>query len=107
MNQVEISSLLSQMRAMKGEAQGVKPQPPATGPGGVDFATMLKQTVDGVNAQQKGARAMQEEFLSGSNKYGLEEVMVAVEKASLSFEAMSQVRKKLVSAYQEVMRMQV
>jgi flagellar hook-basal body complex protein FliE len=33
--------------------------------------------------------------------------MVATEKASVSFEAMTQVRNKLVEAYQEIMRMQV
>jgi flagellar hook-basal body complex protein FliE len=43
---------------------------------------------------------------SGQNK-NLHEVMIAVEKASISFQFMSQVRNKAIEAYQEVMRMQV
>lgn len=43
---------------------------------------------------------------SGENK-NLHEVMIAVEKASISFQFMSQVRNKAIEAYQEVMRMQV
>ncbi len=43
---------------------------------------------------------------SGENK-NLHEVMIAVEKASISFQFMTQVRNKALEAYQEVMRMQV
>lgn len=43
---------------------------------------------------------------SGESK-NLHEVMIAVEKASISFQFMSQVRNKALEAYQEVMRMQV
>ncbi|HIJ94442.1 MAG TPA: flagellar hook-basal body complex protein FliE [Desulfuromonadales bacterium] len=43
---------------------------------------------------------------SGQNK-NLHEVMIAVEKAGISFQFMSQVRNKALEAYQEVMRMQV
>jgi len=43
---------------------------------------------------------------SGENK-NLHEVMIEVEKASISFQFMSQVRNKALEAYQEVMRMQL
>jgi flagellar hook-basal body complex protein FliE len=43
---------------------------------------------------------------SGENK-NLHEVMIAVEKSSIAFQFMSQVRNKALEAYQEVMRMQV
>lgn len=43
---------------------------------------------------------------SGENK-NLHEVTIAVEKASISFQFMTQVRNKALEAYQEVMRMQV
>jgi len=43
---------------------------------------------------------------SGENK-NLHEVMIAMEKASISFQFMSSVRNKALEAYQEVMRMQV
>ena len=43
---------------------------------------------------------------SGENK-NLHEVMISMEKASISFQFMSSVRNKALEAYQEVMRMQV
>jgi flagellar hook-basal body complex protein FliE len=43
---------------------------------------------------------------SGENK-NLHEVMIAMEKASISFQFMSSIRNKALEAYQEVMRMQV
>jgi flagellar hook-basal body complex protein FliE len=43
---------------------------------------------------------------SGENK-NLHEVMIAVEKASISFQFMTQVRNKAIEAYQQVMQMQV
>ena len=43
---------------------------------------------------------------SGENK-NLHEVMISMEKASISFQFMSTVRDKALAAYQEVMRMQV
>ena len=46
-------------------------------------------------------------FESGDPTVNLSEVMVAIQKASISFQAMTQVRNNLVSAYKEVMNMQV
>jgi len=46
-------------------------------------------------------------YASGDENTDLAQVMVSMQKASLSFEAVTQVRNKLLSAYQEVMNMQV
>ena len=43
----------------------------------------------------------------GDANVTLPEVMIALQKASLSFQAMTEVRNRLVTAYQEIMRMQV
>ena len=53
------------------------------------------------------SKAMKVAFETGSKDVDLPEVMVAAQKASLSFEAMTEVRNKLLTAYQEVMNMQV
>jgi flagellar hook-basal body complex protein FliE len=50
---------------------------------------------------------MSDAFVKGEPNVDLTEVMVAVQKASLSFQAMTQVRNKLVQAYQDVMNMPV
>ena len=43
----------------------------------------------------------------GDDSVTLPETMVAMQKASISFEAVTQVRNRLLSAYQEIMNMQV
>ncbi|TAK63670.1 flagellar hook-basal body complex protein FliE [Methylobacter sp.] len=102
MSEMNVNQVLAQMRAMSLEA-GSKVQ--ETGGGGADFAAMLKQTIGAVNDTQQTAGKMTEAFESGDTNVSLAEVMVASQKASVSFQAMLQVRNKLVEAYQDVMNM--
>lgn len=77
----------------------------ATGPteGAGKFFSELVSKVNDIQVQSdKSIQAL----ASGESK-NLHEVMIAVEKASISFQFMSQVRNKALEAYQEVMRMQV
>ena len=72
----------------------------------VSFASYLGEMVGKVNtAQLESDKAVQE--LATGEARGLHEVMIAMEKSSISFQFMSQVRNKVVEAYQEVMRMPV
>lgn len=48
---------------------------------------------------------MASDFETGESDAGLAEVMVSLQKASVSFQAMVQVRNKLTDAYKEVMNM--
>ena len=50
---------------------------------------------------------MQTRFELGDNNVSLPQVMVAMNRSSIAFEATNQVRNRLLSAYQEVMSMQV
>ncbi|MDP1773580.1 MAG: flagellar hook-basal body complex protein FliE [Methylobacter sp.] len=103
MSEMNVNQVLAQMRAMSLEAGSGKVQ--ETGGGGADFAAMLKQTIGTVNDTQQTAGKMTEAFESGDTNVSLAEVMVASQKASVSFQAMLQVRNKLVEAYQDVMNM--
>lgn len=102
-----INDLLSQMRSMAVEAQG-RPAESVQGaaPSG-GFAQLLKQSLDAVNDTSKTSGALQDAFVRGDPNVQLAEVMVAMQKSSVSFQAMTQVRNKLVQAYEEIMRMQV
>lgn len=104
MSEMNVNQVLAQMRAMSLEAGGGKVQ--ETG-GGADFAAMLKQTIGTVNDTQQTAGKMTEAFEAGDTNVSLAEVMVASQKASVSFQAMLQVRNKLVEAYQDVMNMPI
>lgn len=71
-----------------------------------DFSKFLGDMVSKVNNMQVTADKSIQGLATGESK-GLHEVMLAVEKASISFQFMNQVRNKAVEAYQEVMRMPV
>ena len=66
----------------------------------------FEKLLQDVNQQQLTAEAKQVELLVTENK-DIHGTMLALEKADLSMRLMLQIRNKLVSAYEEVMRMQV
>ncbi|MBM3115226.1 flagellar hook-basal body complex protein FliE [Jeongeupia naejangsanensis] len=101
-----IDQLLGQLQAMSAKAAG-QSAPAADATSGADFAGLLKSSLDQVSQMQQSAQAQQVAFQSGAPEADLQDVMVSLQKASLSFQTMVQVRNKLVSAYQEVMNMQV
>ena len=105
-NTISPDTLLAQMRAMAAQAQG-KSVDPSSAAGQSDFSELLKQSVDKVNETQADSKRLQEAFQAGDPNVQVSEVMVAMQKSSVSFQAMLQVRNKLVSAYQEIMNMQV
>jgi flagellar hook-basal body complex protein FliE len=70
------------------------------------FGQVLKQSVQDVNRMMGEADRMIEGLALGEKK-DLHQTMIAIEKASVSFQLMMQVRNKIVSAYEEVARMQV
>ena len=100
-----LDSLLTQLRALADQAQGMKAPAPSPGGGG-DFAHTLKGMVNSVNDLQAKSNVLQSQFSSGDKAVSLSQVMVASQKAGLSFQAMLQVRNKLVSAYQDIMNIQ-
>jgi flagellar hook-basal body complex protein FliE len=70
-----------------------------------DFASLLKQSIDSVNDTQATANQMATAFETGESDASLAELMISMQKASVSFQAMVQVRNKLVDAYKDVMNM--
>jgi flagellar hook-basal body complex protein FliE len=102
MSDINVNQVLAQMRAMSLEASG---SAGLENPGNNDFAFLLKKSIDSVNDTQQAAGKMAVAFESGDPKVSLAEVMIASQKASVSFQAMLQVRNKLVEAYQDIMNM--
>ncbi|MFO7602367.1 MAG: flagellar hook-basal body complex protein FliE [Gammaproteobacteria bacterium] len=105
-NTINPETLLVQMRAMAAQAQA-RAINPTTETSGPDFATLLKNSVNSVNSTQQESAKLSEAFTRGDPNVQMSEVMVALEKSSVSFQAMLEVRNKLVQAYQEIMNMQV
>ncbi len=72
-----------------------------------EFATLLRSQVDSVNNSQQSAKSLAQAFELGAPGVELVDVMVAAQKSRVQFEALTEVRNKLISAYQDIMSMQV
>jgi flagellar hook-basal body complex protein FliE len=70
------------------------------------FAETLKNAVGKVNEMSIEANQEIQKLATGQTR-NVPEVMIAAEKASIAFKLMTQVRNKIIDAYQEVMKMQV
>ena len=88
-----------------GRPLGVKPA--AGGAEAPSFSQAMTHALRGVSDAQNDAARMQQEVQLDNPTVSLEETMVAMQKASIGFQAALQVRNKLVSAYSEIMNMQV
>jgi flagellar hook-basal body complex protein FliE len=102
-----IDQLLSQLRVASAAAAGGGVAPATSGAEGSDFATLLKSSIEQVNAAQQEADKLSKSFEQGAPGVELQDVMISLQKANISFQTMVQVRNKLVTAYQEIMNMQV
>ena len=122
----DIQQVLQQMRAMRTQTQA-----PGIGPGGAgplnapradgisgpaspgqvakpvpSFGTMLHSAIASVNELQQDSSAQAASFARGDTD-DLVRVMIASQKASVGFQALSQVRNRMVTAYQEIMNMPI
>jgi flagellar hook-basal body complex protein FliE len=109
MNEIGMNELLGQLRALAAQAQGRPPMAEVAGAAAepASFQALLRSSLESVNQTQQTARGLAQSFETGAAGVDLSDVMIAAQKANISFQAMVQVRNKLVSAYQEIMGMQV
>ena len=113
----DINQVLSEMRALKSRAQGfesanssvdkVNSIHEASALESPDFQQLLSSAVEQVNSVQKQSSNLAEAFQLGDPNVTLSQVVVASEKASVAFEAMSEVRNRLVKAYEDIMKMPI
>ena len=104
MNTQGIDQLLQELNTLAARAAGKEPAP---APGAPDFGDALKAALEQVNGAQHNAEQLTQQFDLNAPNVNLHEVMMSLQKASLSFQTMVQVRNRLVSAYQEIVNMQV
>ncbi len=102
-----IDQMLSELRSVSQAAQNKPVQAADTPAGGVNFADALNNALKDVSAAQSEARQMAQQFSAGDPNVNLQDVMVNLQKANLSFQQMVQVRNRLVTAYQDIMNMPV
>ena len=105
MNNLSIDQVMNQMRVLAQNSN--LPELQVQQAPKEDFSTILKDSVAKVNSYQNEAAELKNAYAIGDSDVDIPEVMIAIQKASLSFEAATEVRNKLLNAYQEVMNMQV
>jgi flagellar hook-basal body complex protein FliE len=73
---------------------------------GTSFSEILKDSINKVGELEKDANEQAEKLVKMDGQ-DIHNTMIAVEKADLSFQLMMQIRNKIISAYEEIMRIQV
>lgn len=104
MDSTAIQASVAQLRALAASAQGSTTTTPGS-ESAAAFGEILQNALSSVNAQQQAAGAQTAAYLRGDPEVSLAQAMITAEQASLSFEAVSQTRNKLLSAYRDIMNM--
>src|SRR5262249_17995564 len=103
---ISMTHLLAEMQRLAATADArpptAEPLEPQQG-----FAELLRSSIDAVSQAQTTAYNMAAALERGDKYVALPDVMIALQKANLSFQAMTEVRNRLVNAYQEVMNMPI
>jgi flagellar hook-basal body complex protein FliE len=117
MSSLQVDAVLAQIRSMQAQIRGVGAEAsPAAGAAAAgnagaapatSFADVLKQGLDQVNQTQQRAAELSDKFERGVPGIELPQVMLEMQKANVSFRALTEVRNKLVNAYQEIMNMPI
>lgn len=71
------------------------------------FSDALKNAVGAVNQSVQSADNMVTGLANGTSNEDLHNVMIAMQKADVMLKTAVQVRDRVISAYQDIMRMQV
>ena len=110
MNKIDPQQILNQIRELRTELNSSM-SPTVDAPGRASevssFGALLKSAITDVNSAQQTAGDLKRSYEAEDPDTDLTEVMIAVQKADLSFRAMTEVRNKLVDAYQTIMNMPV
>jgi len=108
MSQMEIDAVLAQIRSLSSQTKLGLPQSGATQQSGPsEFANILSKGIDSVNQADQRATQLSAAFQRGEPGVELPQVMLEMQKATVSFRALTEVRNRLVTAYQDIMNMQV
>ena len=108
-----IEAMVAQLKTAAARAQSpvnpLQPSAVAAPEAGIKpgFADALKASLDQVNNVQQKSEQMAQAFALGDDKVSLSDMMISMQKASISLQATVQARNKLVAAYQDIMNMQV
>ena len=111
MNNIDTSSLISKLKVLEArinqgiQAPGIKTEE-STGKNN-QFGEILTNAIKNVSETQNQAKELSEMYEKNPEQMDVAQVMIAMQKSSIAFESVLQVRNRLVSAYQEIMNMPI
>lgn len=113
----DINQVLAEMRNLRAQVQKPQALKPEISPTHVQgaqapreipkFSDLLSKAVNTVNETQQTSSSMTTAYVQGDPSVSLSQVMIQSQKASVSFQALTQVRNKVVQAYEDIMKMPV
>ena len=105
-----IQTIVDQMRHAVSKAGVNTPKLPDSGvsqSSGASFGEALKTQLNEISRSQQQATDLGQRFSLGDESVNLSDVMIAGQKANIQLQTAIQVRNKLVSAYHDIMNMQI
>jgi len=113
----DINQVLADMRNLRSQVQKPEALRPEEVPGQIKglqevkespkFSDLLSSAVNSVNETQMKSAELSKSYELGDPGVSLSQVMIQSQKATVSFQALTQVRNKVVQAYQDIMKMPV
>jgi flagellar hook-basal body complex protein FliE len=103
MSNFQINGIPFPSPVIKNRPDEIKPATLGNESNGTSFGDVLENAIQEVSNLQQEAGSESQKLLTG-NTQDIHSAMVALQKADVSFQMMMQVRNKLVSAYQEIMK---
>jgi len=107
MNTINQNALLDAMKTMQVTAEAKGQAIPNDMRQQNDFQSVMSKLIDTVNDAEMTSSRLKKAYELGDKDVNLTQVMIASQKSEISFQALLQVRNKLLSAYQEIMRIQI
>ena len=107
MDNYSVQNVLNQIRALQDVVHQRTPKAAESATPGGQFAQVLRTSLEQVNQAQTRANGLAREFESGTAGVNLQDVMISMQKANISFQTVVQVRNRVVAAYQDIMNMPV
>lgn len=116
-DRVDINRLLLEMRSLKAQSQAFggarqigRELAPGQGPeqvNGPRFQDLFSQAINKVNSVQQASAATANAYVRGDPSVDVTDVMIASQKSTVAFQAMTQVRNKVLEAYKDIMNMPI
>lgn len=105
-DKISADSLLSQLEQLRGQSDEMAGANKAQSPENSEFGNVLGDLIGQVDQAQKQADTSLKSLAAGDSNTSIQEVVLKMEQADVSFNLMLEIRNKLIAAYKEIISAQ-